>query len=322
LGLFWIAMALLGFPFPFLDDLFYTGTALNLAQGGGLENPLLEHFGPFYFYPPGYAFFLAGWLKLFGISSAAIIVFHILLCWSVTWLVLEIFILVRDEFLGWMVLATLLVYFSSVGLRADVAGFFFLCLSIRMGIAERLAWRRLSPFWALSALLILPALVAIVVPWIIYLLSKEKALWLPAGIGGLVTLLLLGLMLNWHFGDFINGFAQGVPGARAIALSAFLDGWYQPKLVIKVLLPMLICLTFIMLAVIQRGFRCPDFLMILSLALGLYANISSLSGTKILPLIALIGIGLYRREAGVRLGRLILATCTAAIFFFSMRPLI
>lgn len=65
----------LGFPQPGYDDLFYTGAALHLADGGDFSNPLLDrqmfpsHY--FYVYPPLHSFVLAQWLKIFGIHAAS-----------------------------------------------------------------------------------------------------------------------------------------------------------------------------------------------------------------------------------------------------------
>lgn len=69
-GFFW----LLDFPKPFIDDLFFCGTALNLAGGGGPTNPLLGWFPgqPFFIRPPVHSYFLAGWLKVFGVSASAL----------------------------------------------------------------------------------------------------------------------------------------------------------------------------------------------------------------------------------------------------------
>ena len=73
----------LDFPKPMNDDMFYCGAGLNLAQGGGLANPLLarQQFpGRWYFiYPPVYSYALAGWLKIFGISAGAMTGFQLLM---------------------------------------------------------------------------------------------------------------------------------------------------------------------------------------------------------------------------------------------------
>lgn len=71
------------FPDPMADDLFYSGASLNLAKGGDLSNPLLarQHFPGhlFLIYPPVHPYVLGWWLKVFGISAAAITGFQALM---------------------------------------------------------------------------------------------------------------------------------------------------------------------------------------------------------------------------------------------------
>ena len=80
--LFFLLFFWLGFPWPSVDDLFFTGVSLNLAEGGDYSNPLLarqdfpSHF--YFIHPPGYAYVLAGWLKLFGIHTVSILGFQLL----------------------------------------------------------------------------------------------------------------------------------------------------------------------------------------------------------------------------------------------------
>ena len=74
-----ISLWLMDFPKPMVDDLFYTGAGINLAQGGDLSNPLLarqefpSHF--FFVYPPLHSYLLAGWLKIFGINALSMTAF-------------------------------------------------------------------------------------------------------------------------------------------------------------------------------------------------------------------------------------------------------
>jgi hypothetical protein len=77
LGLLWR----LGFPQPNYDDLFYSGAALHLADGGDFSNPLLARQGfpghYFFVYPPLHSYVFAGWLKIFGINAISVPVFPI-----------------------------------------------------------------------------------------------------------------------------------------------------------------------------------------------------------------------------------------------------
>jgi len=71
-----LALWLLDFPKPMMDDLAYIGAGLNLAAGGDYSNPFLagqgfpSHF--FFVHTPLASYALAGWLKLFGISGASV----------------------------------------------------------------------------------------------------------------------------------------------------------------------------------------------------------------------------------------------------------
>ena len=80
---FFCALWLVDNPKPMADDLFYTGAALNLAGGGDYSNPMLarqefpSHF--FFVYPPVHTYVLAGWLKVFGVSTASMTGFQMLM---------------------------------------------------------------------------------------------------------------------------------------------------------------------------------------------------------------------------------------------------
>ena len=86
-----VGLGLFGFPQPMIDDLFFTGAGLNLAQGGDFSNAMLarQHFpGTLYFVqPPLHSYVLAGWLKMFGISTFSMVAFQLVadvfICWAV-----------------------------------------------------------------------------------------------------------------------------------------------------------------------------------------------------------------------------------------------
>jgi hypothetical protein len=76
--IFFAALWCLDFPKPYIDDLFYCSGGLSLAQGGGLDYPLIAGQGlahSFFVYPPTHSYLLAGWLKLFGISAGSMTAF-------------------------------------------------------------------------------------------------------------------------------------------------------------------------------------------------------------------------------------------------------
>jgi len=84
---FFCGLWLLDYPKPMVDDLFYTGAALNLAGGGDFSNPMLvrqefpSHF--FFVYPPVHAHVLAGWLKVFGVSAASMTGFQMTIYFTI-----------------------------------------------------------------------------------------------------------------------------------------------------------------------------------------------------------------------------------------------
>jgi|GEM_PF-3615747 len=79
LYLFWA-----GSPWPHVDDPFFAGGAVRLAQTGVLTNPWVmdsfPDFNPHHFYLhwPVYFFLLAGWLKMTGIHTTSICIFYLL----------------------------------------------------------------------------------------------------------------------------------------------------------------------------------------------------------------------------------------------------
>lgn len=112
------------FPKPMCDDLFYSGSGLNLAEGGDLSNPLLirQHFPEhlFLIYPPIHSYALAGWLKVFGINAAAMIGFQILMYIIVA--VATISFLRREKapnWLEWIIPPAVACAFINYGLRPE-----------------------------------------------------------------------------------------------------------------------------------------------------------------------------------------------------------
>src|SRR5882757_2520296 len=78
--IFFVILWKMDFPKPIGDDLFYTGAALNMAEGGDFSNPLLarQEFPSHYFfvYLPVHSYALYGWLSIFGISTASLLAFQ------------------------------------------------------------------------------------------------------------------------------------------------------------------------------------------------------------------------------------------------------
>jgi hypothetical protein len=76
---FWIFVFITGQPAPFIDDIFYTGAAINFAKHGVMYNPHLRLSWPFLtsfnIYPPIEQFALGYWLSFWGISTNSVLSF-------------------------------------------------------------------------------------------------------------------------------------------------------------------------------------------------------------------------------------------------------
>jgi hypothetical protein len=114
----------LGFPTPFVDDLFMCGAALNMTTGGDFSNPLIsrQEFPSHYFFaqPPTHSYALAGWLKIFGISAGSLTGFQMTMYFVTA--VASIAILRRHaapRWLEWLVCLAVLVGLSPCGLRME-----------------------------------------------------------------------------------------------------------------------------------------------------------------------------------------------------------
>src|SRR5271167_16552 len=94
---FWLVIALAdrNYPKPFIDDMSYIGAAINLAQHNVYTNPYTEMLtkvgaGPgqlFVDYMPAHNYFLAGWLRVFGINAVSFHSLFVLLAFLATWLI-------------------------------------------------------------------------------------------------------------------------------------------------------------------------------------------------------------------------------------------
>jgi hypothetical protein len=132
---FWALVSLGDYPAPFIDDAFYIGAAINLAQHGVFSNPYCEMLATigcsdhFFANMPLHDYLLAGWLKLFGISTLSFHVLYTLLALAVALLIYRLLPTVRFSWAA-ALLICLAVYglLGGSGLRADALGFCFLLL--------------------------------------------------------------------------------------------------------------------------------------------------------------------------------------------------
>jgi hypothetical protein len=149
IGIFltWLVLNRMGRPLPFVDDLFFTGTAINLVKHHAFQNPWvadwMQQFGTqqFYIQPPFHPIFLAVWLHIAGISTASVLAF--------------------TDFCGLLISGGIYMLLRQAGSRCSVALFgalvsasFILCYGLRhdadglaLVILASLCWTRNGYTW-------------------------------------------------------------------------------------------------------------------------------------------------------------------------------
>jgi hypothetical protein len=194
--IFWVAAALwltlglltlTGYPGVWIDEILSADAGIHLAQGKGFvsaawfNQPSWEFWAS---YTPLYAFTLAGWLKLFGISAFAVRSFGFLL---ITAALAMGFLFVRrfaGETDSWFIIAALavgepLAFLERAG-RPDSVSVFLLFATALVFVSRNWQWRA-------AALFILGALA------------------LPAALQYTAFVVLLGLLLQLWYRPFTRG---------------------------------------------------------------------------------------------------------------------
>ncbi len=289
----WGVLAARGYPFPYVDDLFYVGAGLNLAHGGGLVNPLLENFTHFYQYPPLYSFLIAGWEKVFGTSAATMVALFVVMAWTGTLCVVRGFQILNREFLGWMSAISFLIYLTCVGMRPDAFGLFFAALSFRSGVSQRRGVRYLSPLLAFLGMASLPSVLALMIPWLIYVTVTNRRMWIASLAGGAAVALVSCFMIKWQIAEFLRELSAANGVARNIQVSWVKVNWYRPMGLVKIVYPIAGAGVAMTIEGLRRKLRMADYLMFFSVLLGFYATVHSVSGHRIMGLITVIALGWY-----------------------------
>ena len=123
-----------GFPEPHVDDLFYTGIAINIANKGKLVDTLVTYLAEaglqvdhFLQYPPFYFYVLGGWLRLFRVSANSLLLFqttcYIIFC-TFGSLILSFYRFPRA--VSYYLCVVYLAGVITIGLRPDALGMAFL----------------------------------------------------------------------------------------------------------------------------------------------------------------------------------------------------
>jgi len=120
--IFWLVYYLFQYPRPHMDDIFFTGAAMNLVKNREFVNPYIIHWATpvvdrFYVQPPFHTISLAIWLSIWGISTQSLLLFQCVcyVTFSIfTGLTLKIYgfpsiasIFITICFAGWMTVAGL-----------------------------------------------------------------------------------------------------------------------------------------------------------------------------------------------------------------------
>ena len=322
--LLWGGLAWGGFPFPFIDDPFYIGAGLNLAAGGGLANPLIEGSGTFLRYLPLHSFVIAGWLKLFGTSAGAMVALYLLFGWVSTWCTIRGFQILRKDLLGWMAGLSIVIYCTCVGMRPDACSLCFAAVSFRLGISRKQRTLYLAPFFAALAVAALPASMAMMFPWIAFLMITHKGMWKAVFAAGGVVALMLCMLIHWQIQPFLAEFLIENQGARADQISWIRTEWKEPMGWIKFIYPFASVSLLIAWAALRRGLSWIDALASGSVILALYAIVNSVSGHRVMGLITVIVVGLYLEylAPGPRWRRLLVAVNGLLIIGSGLRPML
>ncbi|MDY6783793.1 MAG: hypothetical protein SW833_14835 [Cyanobacteriota bacterium] len=134
--IFWLLLYFLGYPPPSVDDLAFTGAAINLVESGEFVNPWLAWWDErlierFFIQPPFHQYTLAGWLLFFGISTRSFLLFNCI-CYCVfssfAALILKHYDFSKTTSFG----VTLFFSFwmSSMGFRQDALGMAYLAVGL------------------------------------------------------------------------------------------------------------------------------------------------------------------------------------------------
>ncbi len=134
LFLFWGGYFLRGYPQPHPDDTVYVGAAVHYAEKGFIWNDMtpgiLQGFSIFP-YVTFYSWLLGSWLKVFGVSTKIVLLFHFFLNFFHSLLIAQVFKKLRITFLFFMIaIIAYAAFVSELGSRPNTLAFFFLSAGI------------------------------------------------------------------------------------------------------------------------------------------------------------------------------------------------
>ena len=268
-----IVLWLMDFPKPMVDDLFYTGAGMNIAQGGDLSNPMLarqgfpSHF--FFVYPPLHSWLLAAWLKIFGINTLAMTAFPLFMYFIAA--VATIAILRRHGapvWLEWLAPLGVSTSLLALGLRSEPVA-----IALTMAGFAIFDCSRKAAVWMLPAFLLM-ALGASAAPrtgvfsvalivlagnrlWVMPpgQCPRKHRLWIAMALGMALAVLIFLIQIHFRVGEFWHSFnehAQRVGGRRINDLIGFLN---ENPFLTSAQFPLVLLLAGLMIFAWQRE-RC------------------------------------------------------------------
>jgi hypothetical protein len=328
---FWLVLFVLGYPMPSCDDIFYAGASLHLAGTGKLSNPyvpaanFLGAADNFFVYPPFQFFALAAWLKIVGISAAALRAYQCL-AGAIASFALFDFIAGtarggRAAVFAGAVSLSIALCFSNLGLRPDFMALALFCAGLRFIKAATL-----PAIFVSSLLLFLSTITSatfgpFVLLVLIYgtfcsptrvpapkFLARRGAILLAALLVALVFL----LMIDFRLPQFLDVFNRARIHAtfRRPFLDHFQDWWLGTKYMVEVMAPYVAAIGMPILTWLLRrqlGLQMtpsPVAFLVLAALLTAVAVLNSGAGSRYLYLVILIEALVFAAmlPAGKRMG--------------------
>ena len=260
-----IVLWLMDFPKPMVDDLFYTGAGMNVAQGGDLSNPMLarqgfpSHF--FFVYPPLHSWLLAGWLKIFGINTLAMTAFPLLMYFIVAAATIAILCHHRAPvWLEWLAPLGVSTSLLALGLRSEPVAIAFTMAGFALFVCSRKA-----AVWMLPAFLLMvlgasaaPRTMVFSVALILFACNRlwvmppgncprKQRLWIAMALGVALAVLIFLVQIHFRVGEFWHSFSTHAQRIRGSSINAVIDFLNENPFLTNAQFPLLLLLVGLMI---------------------------------------------------------------------------
>ncbi|HEY8965997.1 MAG TPA: hypothetical protein VIM58_06115 [Candidatus Methylacidiphilales bacterium] len=344
LGVALVILGLLrGYPMPYPDDLFFIGAGLELARGGPLENPLIQgwmsQFGThaFFVQPPFYAYEIAAWVRLWGVSALSLAAFQAaaLLVGVFFWCAFLRRLGVRGAMLlVWTAAGLLPAWGTMLPGRAatafqNVALFLLAGGGTEGALAAGLCLGLAVGTYVGTVATALPLGAAALFVGVRGRGGRAAAKAFAACVaGGLLSVVLLGWGIDWQWGEFVRVFRAHVALRRPPfleGLAIFVRQFVQYGQWLVALPSLLLAAGITAVAVIRRprsGKADPLLFVIAALFAAmafnvvLYAQSAALTCEALMPVAALVAVSLDRQARAFRWGSIVLLFVVSHVLQF------